>query len=256
VARAIGARLTPWLAREEAGWALDLDELRRALRPDTRLVVVNFPHNPTGHLMSRDDFACLVALSQERGFLLFSDEVYRSLEYNPADRLPALCEVDPRGVSLGVTSKSYGLAGLRIGWVVTQNAPLLERLAAFKDYTTICSSAPSEFLATLALRHRAPIVARNLALIRKNLVALDDFFSRHAERFSWVRPQAGPIAFPTLRGEESELFCQELEREAGVLLLPGRVYGAYPRHFRVGFGREDFVRGLGALAAYLCGKGG
>jgi len=251
VARAAGCRVDPWEAREDAGWALDLDTLRRALRPETRLVVVNCPHNPTGYVMPGEAFAELVALSQERGFLLFSDEVYRGLEADPRDRLPALCEVDPRGVSLGVTSKSYGLAGLRIGWVATRNAPLLARLAAFKDYTTICSSAPSEFLAALALRHGPEIVARNRALIRDNLAALDAFFRRHEDRFCWTPPRAGPIAFPSLRQGDVEAYCDELVSGAGVLLLPGTTYGPYERNFRIGFGRGTFAAGLRAWEDHI-----
>ena len=251
VARAIGCQVEGWEAREETGWALGLDALRRALRPTTKLVVVNCPHNPTGYLMPGDEFAELVALSQQHGFILFSDEVYRGLEYDARDRLPALCEVDPYGVSLGVMSKSYGLAGLRIGWIATRNAPLLARLAAFKDYTTICSSAPSEFLSTVALRHAESIVARNLSLIEENLAALDAFCGRHEDIFAWTRPRAGPIAFPSIREGSVEAFCSDLVSRAGVLLLPGTVYGPYPRNFRIGFGRRDVAAGLAALEAAL-----
>jgi len=255
VAHAIGCEVTPWRARERDGWALDVDWLRDHLRTETRLVVVNCPHNPTGYLMSRADWAELVALSQRRGFILFSDEVYRGLEYDPDDRLPALVEVDERGVSLGVMSKSYGLAGLRIGWIATRDDMLLRRLAAFKDYTTICNSAPSEFLATLALRHGEGLVARNLEIIQHNLALLDAFFARHGDTFRWVRPRAGPIAFPALHEGDADAFCEDVLTEAGVLLLPGSVYGAlWPRHFRIGFGRLDAPYALERLETYLEGQ--
>ena len=255
VARAIGCTVTHWVARPEAGWDLDLDELRRHLRPDTRAVVVNCPHNPTGYLMSADKWRALVALSQEHGFILFSDEVYRTLEYEAERRLPALCDVDARGVSLGVMSKSFGLAGLRIGWIATRNRDLLARMAAFKDYTTICNSAPSEFLAEVALRHRAGVVGRNLDLVRRNLAALNPFFAENKERFAWVAPSAGPIAFPSLVGtEDAARFCDDLVTRTGVLLLPGTTYGsAFGQHFRIGFGRGNFVECLSKLRAYLEG---
>jgi aspartate/methionine/tyrosine aminotransferase len=151
-------------------------------------------------------------------------------------------------------SKAYGLAGLRIGWVATRNTELLTGLAAFKDYTTICSSAPSEFLAALALRHTDAIVGRNLEIIRQNLDLLDQFFAAHEEMFAWYRPRTGPIAFPELRHGAVDAFCTELVERAGVLLLPGTLYEAGSRSFRVGFGRrnvpealqrlDDFIRGL------------
>ena len=115
-------------------------------------------------------------LSNKYGFIVFSDEVYRFLEYKEADRLPAFCELNERAVSLGVMSKSFGLAGLRIGWVITRNKNIYKEMALFKDYTTICNSAPSEYLATVALRNREPILTRNLGIIRNNLKSLNVFF--------------------------------------------------------------------------------
>jgi aspartate/methionine/tyrosine aminotransferase len=251
VARGIGCEVTPWTAREEDGWALDFDELRRSLRPNTRAIVVNTPHNPTGYLMAPDDFYELNRIAQERGIPLFSDEVYREAEHRPEDRLPSACDVSETAVSLGVMSKTYGLPGLRIGWIATHDRPLLNKIAALKDYTTICNSAPSEFLAELALRHRQTLVRRNLGIIIDNLSRLDEFFARHSERFVWRRPKAGPIAFPRLLREDVEAFCHDLVVSAGVLLLPGTVYDDAGNHFRIGFGRQNMPEGLGRLEEYL-----
>ncbi len=251
VARSMGADVTPWLARESNDWALDLDELRRLLRPHTRAIVVNTPHNPTGYLMHHDHWRALHALAEERGIILFCDEVYRESEHDPADRLPAGCDVTHSAVSLGVLSKSYGLAGLRIGWVATHNTAVLQRMAALKDYTTICCSAPSEFLAEVALRHRHTLVQRNLAIILRNLDVLDAFFARHTGRFVWRRPRAGSIAFPRLLGHDVDAFCHDLARRAGVLLLPGTVYDDTGNHFRIGFGRSNLPKAVERLDAYL-----
>ena len=161
-----------------------------------------------------------------------------------------MCAEDTRGphaISLGVTSKTYGLAGLRIGWIATHNAEVYGRMAALKDYTTICNSAPSEFLAELALRHREQLAARNLDIITNNLALLDAFFTRHADRFAWQPPEAGPIAFPRLIGEDVEAFCDALVREASVLLLPGTMYGHPGNHFRIGFGRQNLPQALARL---------
>jgi aspartate/methionine/tyrosine aminotransferase len=256
IARAIGCEVTLWEARGENGWAPDLDEFERLLRPNTRLVVVNTPHNPTGYLMPADDFRRLASLTGERGILLFSDEVYRGLEYDPAARLPAACEIDPAAISLGVMSKTYGLAGLRLGWIATRNASVYERMAALKDYTTICASAPSEYLAELALRRREQIAARNLEIIRANLALLDSFFAARLDRFEWVRPRAGPIAFPRLLVGEIEPFCHDLATAVGVLLLPGTMYDYPGNHFRIGFARRNMPQALEQLEQRLDELGG
>lgn len=251
VARSIGCQVTPWRAREGRGWALDLEEFRRAIRPNTRVVVLNNPHNPTGYLMPRDRLEEVVGITRRHGLLLFSDEVYRESEYDPADRLPAACDLDGRAVSLGVTSKTYGLAGLRIGWIATHNAAVYARVAALKDYTTICNSAPSEFLAELALRHRERLVRRNVGIIRHNLALLDDLFRRYPDLLSWQRPLAGPVAFPRLLAGDVEDFCDDLIRRASVLLLPGTLFDDHDNHFRIGFGRRNMPEALARLEAYL-----
>src|SRR5579859_6548677 len=111
--------------------------------------------------MDRATFERVVALAQAHGIVLFSDEVYRELEHDPQSRLPAACDLDERAISLGSISKSYGLPGLRLGWLVTRDAALREAIMALKDYTTICSSAPSEVLTAVALRNRHILLERN-----------------------------------------------------------------------------------------------
>ncbi len=251
VARAIGCDVTLWKTRAADNWALDLGFVKKHLRATTRLVIVNCPHNPTGHLMPRADFQDLVSLSGQHGFTIFSDEVYRFLEYDPQDRLPAICEIDDRGVSLGVMSKSFGLAGLRIGWIATHDRELLKAQAAYKDYTTICNSAPSEYLSIVALSHKDRLLERSLTLIRRNLALIEAFFGRHSDRFEWHTPKAGPIAFPRWKQGDVESFCRKVRERAGVLLLPGTVYDPGSSHFRIGFGRANLAQGLARLEECL-----
>jgi aspartate/methionine/tyrosine aminotransferase len=251
VARALGCDVSLWIAREENQWALDLDELRRMIRPNTKAIIVNTPHNPTGFLMSRPDFESIHRFARENNLLLFSDEVYRESEYDPAARLPAACDLGDYAVSLGVTSKTYGLAGLRIGWIATKNKRIYDRMASLKDYTTICNSAPSEFLAEVAMRNRQKLIDRNLGIIKHNLSAMDDFFQRHAHLFSWIRPSAGSMAFPHYLGGDVESFCDELVRRAGVLLLPGSMYDDRANHFRLGLGRKNLPEATVKLEGFL-----
>ncbi|MCU0560125.1 MAG: aminotransferase class I/II-fold pyridoxal phosphate-dependent enzyme [Desulfobacterales bacterium] len=255
VARSIGCEVTPWAAQESRGWRLSLSDVEQAVRPNTRAIVVNTPHNPTGYLMRPEEFRELHRVADRHGVILFSDEVYRESEYDPAYRLPPACDLSDRAVSLGVMSKTYGLPGLRIGWVATRNTAVYERMAALKDYTTICNSAPSEFLAELALRHRALLIARNVSILTENLALLDDFFERHPATFRWHRPKAGPIGFPRLIGAEVEAFCHELVTTAGVLLLPGTVFNDSGNHVRIGFGRRNMPQALARLEEFLKNRG-
>jgi aspartate/methionine/tyrosine aminotransferase len=250
-----GCEVVPWRADPEQGWALDPDDLPRLATPKTRAIVLNTPHNPTGHHLDRARFDAVVRFAAQRGLLLFCDEVYRGLEQAPADRLPAACEVYENAVSLGVMSKAYGLAGLRIGWVATRNREVRERMAGFKDYASICASGPSEYLATVALRQGEALIARNRAIIAENLVLLDAFFARQADTLRWTRPKAGPIAFPRLLGHKGErgatAFCQTLLDASGVLLAPAPLFDAGDAHFRLGFGRRRLPEALAAFETFL-----
>jgi aspartate/methionine/tyrosine aminotransferase len=251
LARSTGAEVSLWRRRHEDGWAYDMEGLERLLRRETRLIYVNSPHNPTGSQMPRAAFDRLVEMASERSAVLFSDEVYRGLEHDPSDRLPAACDVYEQAISLGTVSKAYGLPGLRIGWVACRDPALLERIRELKLYTTICSSAPSELLVALALRHGEQLVQRCRQLLLSNLPLLDGFMHRRGEMFDWVRPTAGPIGFPRVGGEiDVQGWCEETAERADVLLLPGSVYEE-PRHVRFGFGRENLPLALERLDSHL-----
>lgn len=253
VARSLGAEVTLWpLLPDAGGWRVDVAALRAAMRPATRLIVTNFPHNPTGALPTAAEWQAIVDVARDAGCYLFSDEVYRLLEYDPQDRLPAAVDCYERALSLGVMSKPFALAGLRIGWVAARDRALLSQLAAYKDYTTICNSAPAEVLALMALRARERVLARSLSILQSNLARVDEFTARHGDVFEWLRPRAGSIAFPRLRsGEPIDEFVARLAQSAGVLLLPASVYGYPGNHFRLGLGRTNLPQALERLAAFV-----
>jgi aspartate/methionine/tyrosine aminotransferase len=249
VARAAGADVTLHELREDSGWAIDIDLVRRQVTPKTRLIVVNAPHNPTGMLPDRAAFDALVAIAEEAGAYLLLDEVYRFLEFDERDRLSTGAESTGRGVSLGVMSKSFAMAGLRIGWLATRDRDLLARCSAFKDYTTICSSAPSEVLALIGLRARDAVLARSRGIVAANLERLDAFFDGWADRFTWVRPRGGSVGFPrlTVPGVSIDAWAADLVEAEGVLLLPASQFGFGGNHFRIGFGRTDLPIALERL---------
>jgi aspartate/methionine/tyrosine aminotransferase len=252
VARTMGCEVTKWETREEDGWELDLDFLQKAIKPNTRAIVVNCPHNPTGYQMSQEKQSQIVEIAREHNLLLFSDEVYRYLEQDEQERLPAACDVYENAVSLGVMSKTFGLPGLRIGWIATRNPEIYRAMAAFKDYTTICNSAPSEFLSILGLRHYETLLRRNLEIVARNLEVLNQFFGRYEDIFNWSPPRAGSTAFPSIRlNQDVEDFCIDAVQKKGVLLLPGNYFDYGNKNFRVGLGRRNLPECVEKLEEYL-----
>ncbi|MFI5388467.1 MAG: aminotransferase class I/II-fold pyridoxal phosphate-dependent enzyme [Candidatus Eremiobacterales bacterium] len=251
-ARAAGAGVSLLRLRYQKAWALDPDELSSLVKPTTACVVFNIPHNPTGAIPERGAFDAAVALCERAGARLFVDEVYRYGELDIKHRLPAACEASPTAVSLGGLAKPFGLAGLRIGWIATKDRTLLTRMAAFKDYLTICSSAPSELLAIAALRARDRVLARNRAIALSNLSLLDDLFARRPKDLEWVRPPSWPIGFPRLlRPEPIEEFSARLVERTGVMIAPETIFDHRGNHFRIGFGRRDMPVALGRFEAFL-----
>lgn len=256
IARQMGCEVTCWQPDERAGWRFDLDDVRRALRPATRLIVVNMPHNPTGSLLSREDFEALLGLADDAGVAVFSDEMYRWLEQDQGRLLPAAVERSRRAVTLCGLSKTFSLPGLRVGWLVTHDREVYRRLAAAKDYTTICGSAPSEVLAVVALRNAAAIAARNRERVAANAARFERFVADHDDLFSWTPPRAGSIALARLHAPEgATAFCDRVVAEAGVMLLPSSVFGYGDGHVRIGLGRDTFAAGLAELGRWLERRG-
>jgi aspartate/methionine/tyrosine aminotransferase len=251
--RAIGARVIEVPLRIEEHWRLDTEAVTRAVTKRTRMLVVNFPHNPTGAHIDAATMRHLADVAADAGALFFSDEVYRGMEYAPDDQLPAAADVSPAAASLGVMSKSFALAGLRIGWIATRDATLRDRIARLKDYTTICSSAPSEILALIALRARDRVLARSRGIVATNLDHARRFAVKHQRLLEWVAPRAGSVAFPRFVTLDATELSARIATNGSALLMPGTLFGADARHFRLGLGRRDFPHALTALAEELNG---
>lgn len=252
ICEATGVPLDP-----EDGWSLDIDRVAATIRSNTRLVTINFPHNPTGAILARDRYDALIALCRHHGLYLLHDEIFNGLGPSDAEHLPYVADLYERGLSLGVTSKSYGLPGLRIGWIACQDTDLLSKMERLKHYLSICNSGPSERLAVIALKNRARLLARNCAIVDENLAKWDTFFARYSDLFAWYRPQGACTAFPRYLGPEGvEAFCRSLVEESGVLFLPSTIYaselGPTPDdRFRLGTGRRGLDAGLAALEAHI-----
>lgn len=252
IARAIGCEVSTWEPDEDNGWHFDIDLLASKLKANTRLVVVNFPHNPTGFMPTQADFIAMVDLVRVRGAYLLSDEMYRFLEVKPGTTLPAAYDLYERAISLFGLSKSFGLPGLRVGWLAAQDRQGLERISQLKDYTTICGSAPSELLAIIALRGKERILEEQNERTRQNLSVLDAFFDHYQELFSWNRPKGASICFPRmLTVENTFAFSEKVLAETGIMLAPSRAFQYGDHHLRIGFGRENLPQVIELFGEYL-----
>jgi aspartate/methionine/tyrosine aminotransferase len=251
VPKSTGAAVSEWRRKSGDAWAHDFAALKNLIRPNTRSIYINTPHNPTGLLMPPQIFRHVLELAAHHGIYVFCDEVYRELEHDPATRLPAACDFYERALSLGSVSKTYGLPGLRLGWLASRDGAFLKKIVSLKHYTTICSSAPSEFLTALAFRHRQMFITRNRQIVLRNLRLLSAFFTRHTDLFEWTTPNASTIGFARFKPQNDvQAFCEELVQRAGVLLLPGTVYDE-PRHIRFGYGRRNMPEALAELESWL-----
>ncbi|MEN6296523.1 MAG: aminotransferase class I/II-fold pyridoxal phosphate-dependent enzyme [Rectinema sp.] len=271
IPKGLGAETLKWKVREHEGrWFFDPDELEQLIcgaesssgRQKVKMLVLNMPHNPTGALMTPGEFNRVVDICRAREILLLVDEVYRMLELGATQRLPAVCEIYENAISLSVLSKAWGLAGLRIGWLATRRKDILDKVAAVKDYNSICASAPSETLACIALDHSDKILARNKAICEANVVHFKHFFERHRELFTWIPARAGSVAFPALLSaghqhwHDAASLADQLLQETGALILPGALYGQeFGLHFRIGLGRRAVPEGLSVFSRWLEARG-
>jgi aspartate/methionine/tyrosine aminotransferase len=252
IANSIGCNVTKWLPENKDGWCFSTKRLKELLTENTRLIVINFPHNPTGATIKLEELQEIIDIARSRNILIFSDEMYRFLELDNTLQNPSVCDLYENSLTLFGMSKSFALAGLRIGWLVSKNPELFDKLSAFKDYTTICNSGPSEILSIIALRAKDVILTRNRNIISDNLNLLDSFFNQYSNLFKWHRPNAGTIAFPGLNENfDVNEFCLNLVNDLGVMLLPAGVYDFEGNNFRIGFGRKNMAEALLKLQEYL-----
>jgi aspartate/methionine/tyrosine aminotransferase len=240
-----------WIQPTAGTWRLDLEELERLVTPDTKLLVVNFPHNPTGYLPAEAEFAAVLDVARRHGTWLFYDEMYRGLELDGRETLPSAADHYQRSLVLAGLSKVHGLPGLRCGWLIIHDSEVRGRFINWKHYTTICAPGPSELLALAGLKAQDALIRRNRELIEANLETADAFFARRPELFTWRRPLAGSVALVGINVPSATDYCQELAAQAGVLLLPSSCLGYGDKHVRFGFGRRDFSDNLAHYEALL-----
>lgn len=251
IAEAMGCRLKRWPLRAERGFRPDLEDARRVIGPGTRLVVVNFPHNPTGATLSAADQAELIQLVEEAGAYLIWDDAFGDLAWDAPPLFPPGSDSE-RAISMGTLSKAYGLPGLRVGWCIAAEE-ILERFVRIRDYTTLHLSPLVEKVAERAIANGDVLLRLRREEALENLAILEAWAEDHADRIGWVRPQGGVSVFIRfLDVADVEAFCHRLAREHKVLLVPGSCFHR-PAYARLGFGcaTAELEEGLARLSRLL-----
>jgi capreomycidine synthase len=251
LAESIGCKLKHWRLRFENSFRPDLSEARHLIGPETRMIVVNFPHNPTGASLTPVEQDELIELAAGAGAYLVWDAAFAELTYG-GPVLPDPGERYDRSITLGTLSKAYGLPGLRVGWCLA-GPEVLERLVRLRDYTTLALSPLVEHVATRAIENGDLLLQPRLAQARHNLELLLSWANRHREFVSIARPQGGVSVFMRVHGvADIEDFCRQLADESSVLLVPGTSFGQ-PNHVRLGFGCStgELTEGLSRLSEHF-----
>lgn len=251
LARMRGASVRIWPLAEGASAADRIGALASRLSHATRLVAITQPNGPTGAVLHRDELDVLARLLDHRGIYLLSDEVYRDLAIEPGFVVPTAAG-RPRTVVVGDVAKPFGLGGLRIGWVVTRDASLRERIRALRDYTTLSVPTPSDALARIALEHADSLLATPVANARANLEHLRGLATRE-DALSFVPPRAGVTAFVHVANAAR---VQRALATQGVLVVPGALFGDAER-LRLGLAGppNEFADALAALRVIVNHRG-
>jgi aspartate/methionine/tyrosine aminotransferase len=252
--RAIGCAISFIDLKFEAGFAVDLRQIEAALRPNTRFISVTCPHNPTGTVLARADLDRLIALAERQGCYLLVDETYRDLSYGT--KLPSAASLSNRAISVASLSKAYGIPGIRVGWLVTQDAALYERFLAAKEQIAICGSVLDEAVALQMLQSRETFLARVLPDMWARLDIVQNWIDNEP-LVDWVRPSGGVVGFPRLNVPASfdgAAFYKTLLDDHGTYVGPGHWFEMPRNFFRVGFGWPTVAElrsGLESISAAL-----
>jgi aspartate/methionine/tyrosine aminotransferase len=253
VAQGIGCEVSRWEVRNDgAGFAFDVDELERMIRPSTRMIVVNTPHNPTGAVLSQHDLDRIYGLAADAGALVLCDEAYRWLDMPDGSPLPApMRDLGSQAISVGTVSKPFGLPGLRIGWIAA-TAEIARDCWSTRDYVSLSPGKLNDFLATIALRERERLIARNHEIVRANLETASRWFAEHGDLVDWDPPRGGLLALMRYAVDvSSSSLADMLAREHSVMLAPGSAFG-FEGYLRIGIGQRPDIFAEGLRRTAIC----
>ncbi|KAL2820797.1 hypothetical protein BDW59DRAFT_174388 [Aspergillus cavernicola] len=268
VPESLGADVSLWKSKEANGWKLDSKELQELIRPNTKLIIINNPQNPTGAVIPQNTLEEIVEIARDSSIYVLCDEVYRPLFHSISPMDPefpssALSLGYERAIVTGSMSKAYSLAGIRLGWIASRDRTIIEACASARDYTTISVSQLDDAVASYALAPTTihALLKRNIELAKTNCATLEKFIESHRWACNWVKPRAGTIGFIRFNKMGKPVndvsFCEILFERTGVMLVPGSLcFGGgeeFHGYVRIGFACETHVleEGLAALESFL-----
>jgi len=194
---------------------------------------------------SAEELNQILDIARKNNLFVFSDEMYHQLVHQPEASIPSICDLYENSVSLWGMAKSFGLAGLRLGWVASHRKDILQKIADFKDYLSICNNAAGEVLSFIALNHKEKFINPNIEKIIRNKKLFAEFAARHPELVEFVQPKAGSTSFVKLKLQMSALdYCESLVQKTGIMMVPSEMFEYGDSHVRIGFGRENFNEAL------------
>jgi aspartate/methionine/tyrosine aminotransferase len=256
IAKDLGCKLSFWEpSQNDCKWFYDPSDLKKLVQPNTKLIVINFPHNPTGFSPSVNEYKEIISMARENNIYIFSDEMYRFLHHNRFSALPSASDLYENAFSLWGTAKTFGLGGLRLGWLTSKNKSILQKVEKFKDYLSICNSATSEILGTIALNNMNDFVNPNIEKIKLNILHFENFCNRNSDFIDYYKPNSGSTAFIKLKINIPTLeFSEKLVKDTGIMLLPSETFEYGNQFVRIGFGRENMPLALEQLEVYINAK--
>lgn len=238
----------------ENNWQIDVDAVRNAIQDNTKYLIFNDPHNPSGSLLKADIKKELVSIAEEKGILILSDEVYRLLEINPHERSKSVAEMSQNGIALGTMAKPWGAGGACIGWAACPNKTIIEKIRKAQHLFAVCVSRAGEIQARMVVRASKQIIERNMNIIKDNLKLLDVFFDENSDLFEWMKPEAGGTGFVKFKGPiTSDDLAKELLEE-GILVFPSYIFDCednLKQYFRIGFSRKTMPAALDAFKKFV-----
>lgn len=236
-----------FLQNNGSKWRLDFDQLEKIISSSTKLLILNFPHNPTGFTPTEDELQKIVKIAEQHNVRIFCDEIYRGLLIAPGLSESSLADLSSNAITMSGASKGLGLPGLRLGWLTIKDPALYNEVMNYKTYTSMCSSQTLEYLGPMAVRAAPKLINKNLRIIRENMILAETFFAKWQSHLTWIKPLGSSVSVFKVNAASAELFCNQLADRHGIVLLPIKYMGYEDQYVRMGFGRKNFQTCLEVL---------
>ena len=252
IAREIGCKIVEFSPTFEDKWKFDINLLESKVTENTKAIILNYPHNPTGACLTDSEMKEIVQVCRSKNIILISDEVYRFLSIKDGYSTKSFADLYENAIALGSFSKTFASPALRLGWIATKNTQLMKKILAYRHFTSTCINILSQIAGSEILDNAEKIIQRNNSIAKQNAILLDEFIKRHKNLFEYVPPKGATTAYVKLSDQRNSMdFCMELLKETGVLIVPSVVLEKKDNFLRIGLGRKNFAEALTRVEKFL-----